>query len=135
MLYQDEDYRCENCGEKYTDIESEQCKPCQINNYKKDFANWTSGNEKIDEFIQETQLKIKKCNDKIIEWIPYNQFENINEIIKSDFATIYSAIWTNGSLYYYNEYYPTWVRIPNDRVALKCLYHSQNNTNGFLNEV
>ena len=35
-------------------------------------------------------------------WIPYNQFSNIIEIGKSGFATVYSAIWRDGSLYYDN---------------------------------
>ena len=59
---------CENCGEKYINYEDEVwkwCKPCQIDNLKGNFINWTSGNEKIDGFIQEMQLKIDKFNDII----------------------------------------------------------------------
>ena len=61
---------------------------------------WTSGNEKIDNFIQEMQLNINNCNDIIFEWIPYNQFENIKEIGKGGFSTIFSAIWRNSLLIY-----------------------------------
>ena len=39
------------------------------------------------------QLKISDYNDLVVEWIPYNQFNNIKEIGKGDSATIYSAIW------------------------------------------
>ena len=130
-----QDGYCENCGEVYTNVYHKWCEPCQINNLKKDFANWTSGNEKVDEFIQEMQLKISKWNDVIVEWIPYNQFNDIKEISKSDSATLYSAIWINGSLYCDEFNTMKWVRFPNSKVALKCLYNSQNNTNEFLNEV
>src|SRR5688572_4536827 len=104
---------CKKCGEQYTNknnINYNWCKPCQIDNLKGNFTNWTSGNEKIDELIQEMQLKIKLYNNIVFEWIPYNQFRNIKEI-GSDFATVYSAIWNDGPLEYdhsyisYNEFY------------------------------
>src|SRR2546429_293523 len=84
-----DDGYCKDCNEIYTDIRHNWCKPCQINNLKKNFANWTSGNEKIDEFIQEKQLKIDGHGDIIVEWIPYNQFDDIKEIGKGGFTTIY----------------------------------------------
>uniref|UniRef100_U9SIJ5 Uncharacterized protein n=1 Tax=Rhizophagus irregularis (strain DAOM 181602 / DAOM 197198 / MUCL 43194) TaxID=747089 RepID=U9SIJ5_RHIID len=66
------------------------------------FTNWTSGNEKIDNFIQKKQLKINWYDDIIIEWIPYNQFIDIKKIEKNidNAVTIYSALWNNGSLHY-----------------------------------
>ena len=78
-----------------------------------------SGNEKIDDFIQEMQLKISDYNDIIFEWIPYNQFDEIKEIGKGGFATIYSAIWKK------------------KKVALKRLDNSQdfNLISELLNEV
>src|SRR5438874_13234362 len=91
---------CNKCGEKYTDVVWKWCKPCQIDNLKGNFMNWTSGNEKIDGLIQEMQLKINKYRDIVFEWIPYNQFSNIKEIGKGGFATVYSAIWKDGKLYY-----------------------------------
>ena len=80
------------------------------------------------------QLKIDHPWDIVFEWIPYNQFSDIKEIDKGGFATVYSAIWKNGPLEYYanNEYY---TRNSNYKVALKCLYNSQNITNEFLNDV
>ena len=39
------------------------CKPCQTDNLKENFTNWTSGNKKMDNFIQEMQLKIDSRRD------------------------------------------------------------------------
>src|ERR1700748_263851 len=91
---------CKKCGEKYTNIKYEWCKPCQIDNLKENFTNWTSGNEKIDNFIQEMQLKINHQWDIIFEWIPYNQFSDIKVISRSGYAKVYSAIWKDGPLNY-----------------------------------
>jgi hypothetical protein len=119
---------CKECNEIYTNKFYKWCKLCYTNNLKKNFANWTSKNEKIDEFIQEMQLKIESYYDIIVEWIPYNQFKNITKISKNDSVIIYSAIWINGLLQQKE-------RIPNKKVTLKCLYNSQNNISEFLNEV
>src|SRR6266496_6571787 len=94
------DEYCEKCGEKYTDIKSRWCKPCQIDDLKNNFTNWTSGNEKVDNFIQDMHLKINDYNGVIFEWIPYNQFNKIKEIGKGGFAMVYSAIWKDGPLIY-----------------------------------
>ena len=109
------------------------CKPCQIDNLKGNFTNWTSRNEKIDHFIQKMQLKIENRTDIIFEWIPYNQFSNIKEIGRGGFSTVYSAIWKDGLLEYDNDY-KEYTRKSNSKVALKCL-HNSNITNEFLNEV
>ena len=93
-----------------------------------------SGNKKIDNLIQEMQLKISYKSDIVFEWIPYSKLYNIEEINKGDFATVYSAIWKDGPLHYDN-YKKELKRIPGKEVALKCLFNSQNITNEFLNEV
>jgi ribosomal protein L37AE/L43A len=69
--------RCKKCDEKYLDrmhAKYEWCFSCQKNFLEKNFTNWTSGNKIIDEFIQEKQLSIYDLLDKVVEWIPYNQF-------------------------------------------------------------
>ena len=85
----------------------------------------TSENEKVDNLIQEIQLSINHPFDIVFEWIPYNQFKNINkEIDKENLTTVYSAIWKNGPLSFENK----WTRRSDTNVALKCLYNSQNIT-------
>src|SRR5437764_1248357 len=98
-----EDIYCKTCGEQYINSNYEDCmwcKQCVMNNFKKNFANWTSGNEKIDNFIREMQLKFNDPDDIVFEWIQYNQFKDVKEIGKDDFTTIYSAIWNDGPLNY-----------------------------------
>jgi hypothetical protein len=83
------------------------------------------------------QLKIKNCNNVIVEWIPYNQFNNIKKIGRDNsISTLYSATWIDGSLEY-NCDKMEWKRIPNKEVALKYFGSSQNSniTDEFLNEV
>src|SRR6266542_3868835 len=65
---------------------------------------WSSGNEKIDNFIQEIQSKIKYYSDIVFEWIPYNQFKEIEETGKNNSITAYSAICKYGPLYYNYQY-------------------------------
>ena len=98
-----------------------------------------SGNKQIDNLIKEMQLKRNSHDDILFEWIPYDQFDDIKEISKDDFAIIHSAIWKDGPLYYsydlsYNINFE-YTRITDKNVVLKCLYNSQNITNGFLVEV
>ena len=93
-----------------------------------------SRNIKIDKLIQEMRLKIEGPKDIVFEWIPYNQFDNIEEISEGGFATVYSAIWRNGPLHYYDSK-REFERDLNKKVALKLLHKSQNISNEFLNEV
>ncbi|RGB37843.1 kinase-like domain-containing protein [Rhizophagus diaphanus] len=81
------------------------------------------------------QLKINDYDDIVFEWIPYDsQLNNIKEIGKGGFSTVYSAIWKNGPLEY-DEDKKTYNRDPNRVIALKCLHDSKNITDKFLNEI
>src|ERR1700728_3380407 len=93
--------KCKECGEQFIDKYVEKlkwCNPCQINGLKKNFTN--SENEKIENLIQEMQLKMNRPWNIVFEWVPYNQFNDVKEIGKDDFTTIYSAIWKDGPLDY-----------------------------------
>ncbi|UZO14336.1 uncharacterized protein OCT59_005796 [Rhizophagus irregularis] len=79
------------------------------------------------------QLKIDESSDIIVEWISYNQFNNIKEISnKDDLFIICSAIWEEGLLVYGNG---TNFRLPNEKVILKYLCNSQDIINELLNEI
>ena len=94
----------------------------------------SSGNEKIDGFIQEKQLKINNYDDIVLEWIPYNQFNEIKEIGKNELITIYSAIWEIGPLY--KSYsWCNYTRDSNKAVSLRCLHNLQESIDSLINEV
>ena len=48
-------YFCEKCDKKYTD-KNKWCQPRQINNFKVNFANWTSRDKIVDHLTQMKQL-------------------------------------------------------------------------------
>ncbi|CAB5377463.1 unnamed protein product [Rhizophagus irregularis] len=96
---------------------------------KSRLIDWTSGNEKIDNFIQELQLNTNSYDDVVFEWIPYNQFNEIKKTSKNDSITIYSAIWRDGPLH--NRKY---TRDSNKEVALKCFHNLQNPIDSLINE-
>ncbi|EXX74254.1 hypothetical protein RirG_052780 [Rhizophagus irregularis DAOM 197198w] len=99
-------------------------------------------NNKISDLIQEIKLNIdhnSSDSGMIFEWIPYDQFNDIKEIGKGGFSTVYSVIWNDGLLSYCNigpgmslDY--KWKRESNTKVALKCLHNSQNFLGEFINE-
>ncbi|EXX63995.1 hypothetical protein RirG_147060 [Rhizophagus irregularis DAOM 197198w] len=95
---------------------------------------WISGNEKINDFIQERQYKINKYDEIVLEWIPYNQFSEIKETGKNDFVTVYSTIWKNGPLYKKYEW-SDYTRDSNKKVALKCLRNLQESIDSLINEI
>ncbi|GBB88149.1 hypothetical protein RclHR1_14690004 [Rhizophagus clarus] len=131
ILIFDHNYRdnyCEKCGNRYYNYDK-WCKPCHINLLKNNFIHWTSGNEKIDDFIQEIQLKIGRYYDIIFEWIPYNEFIFIKELEK---YTI--AIWEKGPLYH-NINDKKLIRKSCEKVCLKYQHSLQDITNEFLNKV
>jgi hypothetical protein len=98
-----------------------------------------SGNEKIDDFIHKKQLEVNNySNDIVLEWIPYNRFNEIKETGKNDLITVYSAIWKDGPLYKLldvNDIDIDYTRDSNKKVALKCLHNSQDSIDSLINEV
>ncbi|GES95305.1 kinase-like domain-containing protein [Rhizophagus clarus] len=123
-------YYCEKCGNKYKNSD-EWCNQCQVDQLKSNFTNWTSGNIKLDDFIQNTQLKIDR-NDVIFEWIPYSEFIDIKQMGDNCYA---EAIWKDGPLYY-DKYEKKYIRnSAYKKVVLRFLYDSQNISDEFLNMV
>ena len=124
--------KCKQCYNKYTNMEYKWCKPCEINNLKKNFTKWTSGNKQIDNFIQRRQLEIN-YTDVLFEWISYDQFNVVKEIGKNDLFMVYSALWNNGPLYYDYHNKMKWTRESDKKVILK--HFLRNRINELLNEV
>ncbi|GET04888.1 kinase-like domain-containing protein [Rhizophagus clarus] len=128
----------------YIMVLNEKCKKCNytcnIIHFQQNFVNWTSDNEDIDKFIQDTQLLAHGNNydvfKKVLEWLPYDRFLNIKYIAKGGFGKIYKATWIDGYINRWNSHDGNWKRYnENMFVALKSLDDSKNATLEFMNEV
>ena len=98
---------CPDCNKSYIDIIW--CKDCNAKQFRQNFPNWTSGNEFIDSFIQETQLNARNSN-YVLEWIPYDRFKDINYIDKERNCVIYKAIWLDGPIEKWSYKERKWIR-------------------------
>ena len=112
------------------------CQSCNSKHFQQDFNKWTSGNKEIDEFIQKFQLNATRLKE-VLEWIPYENFRDIEYLAKGGFGTVYKARWIDGLILYWNINQNKWHRADNDSndIVLKCLNNSQNLTTDFLQEV
>ena len=110
------------------------CKPCNAKRFKENFKNWTSGNKDIDELIQYSQLNATYYGN-CLEWIPFENFQNVTYITKGGFGKIYSANWPEGCIEYWDIENQEWNRIEDTKVALKSLDNSSDISTDFLNEV
>jgi hypothetical protein len=99
------------------------CQPCNVKRFKDNFKNWTSGNNDIDEFIQQLQLNAVHYK-KYLEWIPFENFKNVTYITKGGFGKIYSAKWPEGYIYYWDIENQKWEKFSERKVALKSLDNS-----------
>ncbi|GBB87506.1 hypothetical protein RclHR1_00140010 [Rhizophagus clarus] len=120
-------------------ITCEECNNiCSGKFFKLNFRNWTSGNDHIDKFIQDTQLSAHVDNEvfkKVLEWIPYNRFYNIEYIEKDGFDEVYRARWIDGYIYKWNYRQQNWER--KDRnifVNFKSLDNPEDITLEFINK-
>ncbi|RHZ59673.1 hypothetical protein Glove_362g49 [Diversispora epigaea] len=124
--------QCNNCLNWHRAIQY--CEFCIRKYLENNFGNWTSGNNEIDNLIQECQQKIAKPA-AVIEWIEYNQFENIEHLAEGGCATVYTAAWKDGS---YNKWDPErqiLERFERQKIVLKRLSNSNNNNVNWFQEV
>jgi hypothetical protein len=84
---------CENCHDEC--LATLYCEHCVRNYLKSKFSNWTSGNNDIDNLIQQCQMEALKPN-RIVEWIPYDKLKNIKYLTKGGCSEIYTAYWIDG---------------------------------------
>ena len=144
-------YYCKSCYEKETGVEKNRieygkykecfqvinhyfgCESCNCKHFQQDFDKWTSGNEGIDKLIQDIQLT--KTIGNILEWIPYNKFNDIKYIAEGGFAKVYSATWTDGNIIKWEQKSNNWIRKGSFKVALKVFNNSSNLSEDFINEV
>src|SRR3954469_24634207 len=123
---------CENCSQGC--LATLYCELCVRNYLKAKFSNWTSGNDDIDNLIQECQTETLEPG-RVIEWIPYNNLQNIKYLTEGGCSRIYTADWIGGSYYEWDSKEQQLKRYGRHRVVLKRLENVENANQRWLEEV
>ncbi|RHZ87663.1 hypothetical protein Glove_33g199 [Diversispora epigaea] len=123
--------RCPECNQN--SYEYGWCKPCNSKHFQNDFNKWTSGNDKIDKFIQDAQLNAD-YDWRVTEWIPFDRFKDVKQIGKGGFGTIHYARWIDGDISEWDIENQQWKRYGEKEVALKR-FDNFVNFNDVLNEM
>lgn len=111
------------------------CIPCNRERFRQEFSLWTSGNKHIDDFIQTAQIEATRF-EHVIEWIPFDRFENVEFIAEGGFGKIYKAKWKDGQISGPNPLKQLgWWRKSPCVIALKSLNNSKDIGEEFLDEV
>ncbi|PKC73126.1 kinase-like protein, partial [Rhizophagus irregularis] len=131
---------CMQCNQKVINYPNQLCRrqflsSSRINEYSEirsvQFNDKTSGNFKLDEFINETQLNSKYCDD-FIEWIPHSNLENVKYLTNGGNSKVYFGNWNlmlNMSLASIVSNQLSF------KVALKAINDSDNINDHILNEL
>ena len=121
---------CNECNKRRKQSAEDHQICCLCYNLKSVFKS--SGNKIIDDFIRYTQINLVNKNGKM-EYVPYEQFKNIEFIAEGGFSKIYKATWIDGPVGSYGS--KKTVRSKNYTVVLKKINDSKNITSKELNEV
>uniref|UniRef100_U9USB2 Protein kinase domain-containing protein n=1 Tax=Rhizophagus irregularis (strain DAOM 181602 / DAOM 197198 / MUCL 43194) TaxID=747089 RepID=U9USB2_RHIID len=122
---------CENCALEC--LATLYCEHCVRTYLKNNFSNWTSGNSDINYLIQVLQ-KESLHPDNIVEWIPYNNLQDIKYITKGGCSEIYSAIWIGGHYIEWNSKEQQFKRSGTFKVILKKLENVENANRSWFDE-
>ncbi len=113
-----------------------------LKHYTIDHLLYKSGNKIVDDFIKYTQseLFIQSTQSKLefnmmMEFVPYNQFEDIEFIAEGGFSKVYKATWINGHIQRWNKEEINFKWRSRSTVAFKKLNNSKNITSKELNEI
>jgi hypothetical protein len=138
-----EDTICLHCNQKIVNYSNQFCRKqflsSQTNEYSKtrsvqineSINNKTSGNFVLDEFIKETQLNSKYCDD-FIEWIPRSNLENVKYLTNGGNSKVYFGTW---NLLLNLSLASIALKQISSKVALKVINDSDNINDHILNEV
>ena len=69
------------------------CEGCQREKIRKLADKY--GNEEIAKFLYECRLNRERYYDNYIQWIPFDEFKNIEYLAKGDFGEVHKATWIN----------------------------------------
>ena len=98
------------------------CKGCKRKEIRK-LAD-KCGNEEIAKFLYECRLNREQYYDDYTQWIPFNEFKNIEYLTKGGFGEVHKATWINGYCGYGNR-----------EVVLERIHNSNDKTVDILKEV
>ena len=97
---------CEGCKEKEIRKLADKC-----------------GNEEIAKFLYECRLNAKHHNN-YIQWIPFDEFKNIEYLTKGGFGEVHEATWFDGNQDYEDQ-----------EVVLERIHNSNDKIVDILKEV
>src|SRR5436189_65415 len=123
---------CENCDQEC--LATLYCEHCVRNYLKANFSNWTSGNDNIDNLIQECQMKTLEPRN-VVEWIPYNRLQNIEYLTEGGCSKIYTADWIAGCYKEWDSKEQRLTRFGEQGVILKRLENVENANQSWIEEV
>ncbi|GBB84862.1 hypothetical protein RclHR1_11440001 [Rhizophagus clarus] len=122
---------CENCNQKC--LATLYCEYCIRNYLEVKFSDWTSGNRDIDDLIRKCQIESLGPED-IVEWISYNNLENIKYLTEGGFSKIYTAYWINGSYREWDSKKQKLIRCGTFNVILKELENAESASKTWFEE-
>ncbi|CAG8569738.1 3645_t:CDS:2 [Diversispora eburnea] len=109
------------------------CVLCTKEYFIQEFKTWSSGNFNIDKIIQESQ--INSICDKL-QWMPYDNFQNIEHIADGGHGSVNSAKLKNGIKWNWNFIKKDWEYVLiGYKVALKEIKDSRYDIVEFLKVV
>jgi hypothetical protein len=133
LLYNEGTRRiCENCNQEC--LATLYCEYCVRNYLKVNFSNWTSKNDDIDNLIQKCQMKTLSPRN-VIEWIPYNNLENVKYKTKGGCSEIYTAVWIDGAFIEWDSKEQQLKRFGRQKVTLKVLVNVEYANRSWFEEV
>lgn len=103
---------------------------------KRDFGNWTSGNARLDKFIQQAQITAT-VQDQLFEWVPFDKLCDVKRLAKGGTGTVYTAKHLGEFKRGWNAESEKWDTFhpPNGIFVLKSIPDSDNISEEMLNEV
>ncbi|CAG8498024.1 17762_t:CDS:1 [Acaulospora morrowiae] len=118
--------KCFECNNKKLLKHGNLCADC----YSTLFKSVNSGNLDINNLIKETHRNSIQFR---LEWIPFQDFTDIQKIAEGGFSIIFTAIWIKGRVTSY--YGGILSREGPMTIVLKVLKDSQNINSAFIKEV
>ncbi|GES74755.1 kinase-like domain-containing protein [Rhizophagus clarus] len=109
---------CENCIRIYLET---------------NFSNWTSGNNNVDDLIKRCQRK-SLAPHMVVEWIPYNNLQNIKYLKKGGYSDIYTADWIGGRYIEWDFQQRELIRFGTHEVILKRLVNIESANRSWFEE-